>query len=85
MTGSGKAGLCIGLLEEAAADGILALAVDPKGGLPNVMLALPERSAGEFAPRVDPAEARKKELGAAAAAAAGVDAARAHLRRTHIS
>jgi DNA helicase HerA-like ATPase len=35
MTGSGKTGLCIGLLEEAAIDGIPAIVIDPKGDLAN--------------------------------------------------
>ena len=42
MTGSGKTGLCIGLLEEAAIDGIPALAIDPKGDLANLALTFPE-------------------------------------------
>ena len=33
MTGSGKTGLCIALLEEAAIDGIPAIIIDPKGDL----------------------------------------------------
>ena len=37
MTGSGKTGLCIGLLEEAAIDGIPALIIDPKGDLANLV------------------------------------------------
>ena len=37
MTGSGKTGLCIGLLEEAAIDGIPAIVIDPKGDLPNLL------------------------------------------------
>ncbi len=42
MTGSGKTGLCLALLEEAAIDGIPAICVDPKGDLANLMLAFPE-------------------------------------------
>src|SRR5436190_15532228 len=42
MTGSGKTGLGISLLEEAAIDGIPAIAIDPKGDLGNLMLAFPE-------------------------------------------
>src|SRR6476619_6429796 len=37
MTGSGKTGLCIGLLEEAAIDGIPAIVIDPKGDLANLL------------------------------------------------
>ncbi|MBM3155178.1 MAG: DUF87 domain-containing protein, partial [Chloroflexi bacterium] len=38
MTGSGKTGLCIALLEEAAMDSIPAIIIDPKGDLPNLLL-----------------------------------------------
>src|ERR1700675_2561644 len=41
MTGSGKTGLCIGLIEEAAIDGIPALLIDPKGDLANLLLTFP--------------------------------------------
>ena len=42
MTGSGKTGLCISLLEEAAIDGIPAIAIDPKGDLTNLLLTFPK-------------------------------------------
>ncbi len=42
MTGSGKTGLGIGLLEEAAIDGIPVIAIDPKGDLSNLLLTFPE-------------------------------------------
>src|SRR5262245_61946002 len=42
MTGSGKTGLCISLLEEAALDGIPAIAIDPKGDLGNLALLFPQ-------------------------------------------
>ncbi len=48
MTGSGKTGLCIDLLEEAAIDGIPALAIDPKGDLGNLLLTFPSLSHDEF-------------------------------------
>ena len=38
MTGSGKTGLCVGLLEEALLDGIPAIVIDPKGDLANLLL-----------------------------------------------
>jgi len=38
MTGSGKTGLCLGLLEEAAIDGIPVVAIDPKGDVGNLLL-----------------------------------------------
>jgi len=62
MTGSGKTGLCMGLLEEAAIDGIPALIIDPKGDLSNLLLNFPGLSAAEFAPWVSEEEARKKGL-----------------------
>src|SRR6187200_880292 len=58
MTGSGKTGLGIGLIEEAAIDGVPVLAVDPKGDLSNLLLTFPGLSAGEFAPWINPDEAR---------------------------
>jgi hypothetical protein len=60
MTGSGKTGLCISLLEEAALDGIPAIVIDPKGDIANLMLAFPELSPAEFLPWIDPAEAGRK-------------------------
>ncbi len=60
MTGSGKTGLCIGLLEEAAIDGIPALVIDPKGDLANLLLAFPGLTPEEFAPWVNPDDARQQ-------------------------
>ncbi len=62
MTGSGKTGLCIGLLEEAAIDGIPAIVIDPKGDLPNLLLTFPELRARDFEPWVNEDDARKKGL-----------------------
>jgi DNA helicase HerA-like ATPase len=42
MTGSGKTGLCIDLLEEAAIDSVPAILIDPKGDLTNMLLTFPE-------------------------------------------
>src|SRR5258705_12011668 len=53
MTGSGKTGLLIGLLEEAAIDGIPAIVVDPKGDLANLLLTFPGLRAEEFRPFID--------------------------------
>jgi hypothetical protein len=69
MTGSGKTGLCISLLEEAALDGIPALVIDPKGDIANLMLTFPGLSAAEFQPWIDPAEAARKGTTAEALAA----------------
>ncbi len=60
MTGSGKTGLCLTLLEEAAIDGIPALCIDPKGDLGNLLLTFPELRAADFEPWIDPAEAERK-------------------------
>jgi hypothetical protein len=60
MTGSGKTGLCLSLLEEAAIDGIPALCIDPKGDLGNLLLAFPQLAPADFAPWVDSADAARK-------------------------
>jgi hypothetical protein len=62
MTGSGKTGLCLSLLEEAAIDGIPAIAIDPKGDIGNLALTFPQLRPEDFAPWVDPGEAARKGL-----------------------
>ena len=62
MTGSGKTGLCMSLLEEAAIDGIPAIVIDPKGDLGNLLLAFPELQAADFQPWLEAAEAARKGL-----------------------
>ena len=59
MTGSGKTGLCLGLLEEAAIDGVPVIAIDPKGDLSNLLLTFPGLSPDEFRPWIDEEEARR--------------------------
>ncbi|MGH7288089.1 MAG: helicase HerA domain-containing protein, partial [Myxococcota bacterium] len=59
MTGSGKTGLCVSLLEEAAIDGIPAIAIDPKGDLGNLLLGFPSLSPEEFRPWIDETEAAR--------------------------
>lgn len=59
MTGSGKTGLCIDLLEEVIESGIPVTIVDPKGDVTNLALIFPELSAEEFKPWVSAVEARK--------------------------
>ncbi len=66
MTGSGKTGLCISLLEEAAIDGVPAIVIDPKGDLANLMLTFPELRGADFLPWVNEEEARKKGIEPAA-------------------
>jgi hypothetical protein len=60
MTGSGKTGLCLSLIEEAAMDGIPVLAIDPKGDLGNLLLQFPNLAPDDFEPWIDPAEAVRK-------------------------
>jgi len=62
MTGSGKTGLCLTLLEEAALDGIPALAIDPKGDIGNLLLTFPELQPGDFRPWIDEAEAARRGI-----------------------
>ena len=59
MTGSGKTGLGISLIEEAAIDGIPVLAIDPKGDLGNLLLTFPNLAASDFAPWIDSGEAQR--------------------------
>jgi hypothetical protein len=65
MTGSGKTGLCIGLLEEAALNNIPALLIDPKGDITNALLHFPELRPKDFEPWINADEARrdKKSIG----------------------
>src|SRR3954468_24943241 len=60
MTGSGKTGLCLGLLEEAAIDGIPAIVIDPKGDLANLLLTFPELAPTDFRPWINEDDARTK-------------------------
>ncbi|MFO1384119.1 MAG: DUF87 domain-containing protein [Moraxella sp.] len=53
MTGSGKTGLGISLLEEAALDNIPVIAIDPKGDLGNLALTFPNLAASDFEPWID--------------------------------
>lgn len=62
MTGSGKTGLCIGLLEEAVLDGVPAIAIDVKGDIANLALTFPDLGPDDFEPWVSPEEARRKEM-----------------------
>ncbi|HZJ71641.1 MAG TPA: ATP-binding protein, partial [Planctomycetota bacterium] len=73
MTGSGKTGLCLALLEEAALDGVPAIAIDPKGDLPNLLLTFPELRPEDFAPWIDEDDARRKGVTPAEFAARQAD------------
>jgi hypothetical protein len=70
MTGSGKTGLCIDLLEEAALDGVPAIAIDPKGDLGNLLLTFPELRPEDFRPWIEEEAAGRKGLDPDAFAAA---------------
>lgn len=69
MTGSGKTGLCLALLEEAAIDGIPAIIIDPKGDLSNLLLTFPELRAEDFLSWINEDDARRKGLAPAEYAA----------------
>jgi hypothetical protein len=60
MTGSGKTGLCIGLLEEAIKEDIPVIIVDPKGDVANLALVFPELSPGDFKKWVSPTQAQRE-------------------------
>jgi hypothetical protein len=72
MTGSGKTGLAIALIEETLAQGVPVIAIDPKGDLGNLLLLFEKLDAASFAPWIDPEAARRagKDVPAAAAEAA---------------
>ena len=62
MTGSGKTGLCLGLLEEAAMDRIPAIVIDPKGDISNLLLTFPDLSPDDFKPWVDEGAATREGM-----------------------
>ena len=62
MTGSGKTGLCLSLLEEAGLDGIPALVIDPKGDIGNLLLTFPQLRGEDFRPWIDESEATRRDL-----------------------
>lgn len=62
MTGSGKTGLCIALIEEAAIDHVPAILIDPKGDLANLLLTFPELRGEDFLPWINEEDAAKKGL-----------------------
>ena len=62
MTGSGKTGLGITLLEEALIDNIPVIAIDPKGDLPNLLLNFPQLQPDDFRPWINEQDALKAGL-----------------------
>src|SRR5215207_9698857 len=62
MTGSGKTGLCISMLEEAILDNIPAIVIDPKGDITNLLLTFPDLQPSDFEPWVNVDDARRAGL-----------------------
>ena len=62
MTGSGKTGLCLSLIEEAATDGVPTIAIDPKGDITNLLLTFPNLDSKDFEPWINVEDAEKKGL-----------------------
>ena len=62
MTGSGKTGLCVGLLEEAAIDRVPALIIDPKGDMTNLLLQFDGLAPEEFMKWINPDDAARKGM-----------------------
>jgi DNA helicase HerA-like ATPase len=62
MTGSGKTGLGVILLEEAALDSVPSLVIDPKGDMTNLLLTFPDLRPEDFRPWVNPDDARRKDM-----------------------
>ncbi|MCC6602390.1 MAG: DUF87 domain-containing protein [Anaerolineae bacterium] len=60
MTGSGKTGLCLDLLEEAALNKVPALMIDPKGDITNALMHFPELAPTDFAPWINATQARRE-------------------------
>ncbi|MGK0274394.1 MAG: hypothetical protein ACI9N0_000770, partial [Ilumatobacter sp.] len=58
MTGSGKTGLGVIVIEEALQAGLPVIAIDPKGDLTNLCLTFPDLAPGDFRPWIDEAQAK---------------------------
>ncbi len=82
MTGSGKTGLGVILLEEAALDGVPSLVIDPKGDMTNLLLTFPDLRPEDFKPWVNPDDARRKDQTVEAYAARTADLWRGGLAGT---
>ncbi len=85
MTGSGKTGLCVCLLEEAALDKVPAIIIDPKGDITNLLLQFPSLSPQDFAPWINVDDARRKGLSPADYAVTVADSWRKGLAEWGIS
>lgn len=85
MTGSGKTGLCIDLLEEAALNDVPALMIDPKGDITNALLHFPDLAPSDFQPWINPDEARRGGKTIAQAAADTADLWRSGLAQWDVT
>ncbi len=85
MTGSGKTGLGIVLVEEVLASGIPVLILDPKGDMGNLLLNFPSFEPGDFEPWVDEGEARRKDIEVADLAASEASKWEKGLERSGVS
>lgn len=65
MTGSGKTGLGVDLIEEAVLDKIPVIAIDPKGDMGNLLLAFPDFDPAKYEPWIDPSEAQREGISVA--------------------
>lgn len=81
MTGSGKTGLGVVLLEEALLAGIPTIAIDPEGDLGNLLLTFPELRPGVFAPWVEGGDPRARVEHRAHGVGEGAEAVDADHRR----
>ena len=59
MTGSGKTGLCMTLLEEAILDNLPAIIIDPKGDITNLLLTFPDMSPQDLRAWINEDDARR--------------------------
>jgi hypothetical protein len=85
MTGSGKTGLCVVLLEEAALQGIPAIIIDPKGDLTNLLLHFPDLAPQDFQPWIDSDLARRAGKSVEQVAADASEAWREGLQEWNVS
>jgi hypothetical protein len=62
MTGSGKTGLCIDIIEEATLNGIPSIIIDPKGDMTNLFLSFPDFQPSDFKEWINPEDARREGI-----------------------
>jgi len=84
MTGSGKTGLGIDLLDDTLLQGIPCLVIDPKGDMGNLLLTFPELRPADFRPWIDESEAAREGISPDELAANTAQTWRGGLERTGI-